>query len=110
MALRYIDPIRSEDPERFRSLWFDPGRDRAWRHLRSACRSPASILLPWIIVVALIAVGSISMTLYVIHARRTASPVLDFTLMRLPTLRASIIGGFLFRPRHRARCRSCCRC
>ena len=37
------------------------------------------------------------MTLYVIHARRTASPVLDFTLMRLPTLRASIIGGFLFR-------------
>src|SRR5436309_14154725 len=37
------------------------------------------------------------MTLYVIHARRTASPVLDFTLMRLPTMRASIIGGFLFR-------------
>jgi MFS family permease len=37
------------------------------------------------------------MTLYVIHARRTGSPVLDFSLMRLPTLRASIIGGFLFR-------------
>ena len=37
------------------------------------------------------------MTLYVIHARRTASPVLDFTLLRLPTMRASVIGGFLFR-------------
>ena len=37
------------------------------------------------------------MTLYVMHARRTGSPVLDFSLMRLPTLRASIIGGFLFR-------------
>src|SRR5258707_2228380 len=37
------------------------------------------------------------MTLYVIHAKRTASPVLDFTLLRLPTLRASIIGGFMFR-------------
>ncbi len=37
------------------------------------------------------------MTLYVIHARRTASPVLDFALLRLPTMRASIIGGFLFR-------------
>jgi MFS family permease len=37
------------------------------------------------------------MTLYVIHARRTASPVLDFSLLRLPTMRASIIGGFLFR-------------
>jgi MFS family permease len=54
-------------------------------------------LLPWTIVAALVAIGSISMTLYVIHGRRTASPVLDFTLMRLPTLRASIIGGFLFR-------------
>ena len=37
------------------------------------------------------------MTLYVIHARRTGSPVLDFSLLRLPTMRASIIGGFLFR-------------
>src|SRR5204862_6715870 len=54
-------------------------------------------LLPWTVVVALVAVGSISMTLYVLHARRTASPALDFTLLRLPTLRASVIGGFLFR-------------
>src|SRR6185503_4326481 len=54
-------------------------------------------LLPWPIVAGLVAVGTISMTLYVMHARRTGSPVLDFTLLRLPTLRASIIGGFLFR-------------
>src|SRR5256885_2823916 len=37
------------------------------------------------------------MTLYVMRGRRPASPVLDSTLMRLPTLRAGIIGGFLFR-------------
>jgi MFS family permease len=37
------------------------------------------------------------MTLYMIHARRTASPVLDFSLLRMPTMRAAIIGGFLFR-------------
>jgi MFS family permease len=37
------------------------------------------------------------MTLYVIHARRTGSPVLDFSLLNLPTLRAAILGGFLFR-------------
>src|SRR5207244_11823087 len=54
-------------------------------------------LLPWPIVAVLIGIGTISMTLYVIHARRTASPVLDFTLLGLPTLRASILGGFLFR-------------
>ncbi|MGB8397709.1 MFS transporter, partial [Bradyrhizobium sp.] len=54
-------------------------------------------LLPWTVVAALVGVGSISMTLYLIHARRTGSPVLDFALLRLPTMRASIIGGFLFR-------------
>jgi MFS family permease len=48
-------------------------------------------------VAALVGVGSISMTLYVIHARRTKSPVLDFSLLRMPTMRAAIIGGFLFR-------------
>ena len=46
---------------------------------------------------ALILGGSISMTLYVIHARRTGSPVLDFSLLNLPTLRAAIFGGFMFR-------------
>jgi MFS family permease len=96
MALRYIDPIRSEDPERF-DLY---GLILAGIGLGGIAfgLSVAGLnLLPWTVVVALIAVGSISMTLYVIHAKRTASPVLDFTLMRLPTLRASIIGGFLFR-------------
>ncbi|MGY4470404.1 hypothetical protein ACVWWK_006113 [Bradyrhizobium sp. LB9.1b] len=48
-------------------------------------------------IAALVVGGSISMTLYVIHARRTGSPVLDFSLLRLPTLRAAILGGFIFR-------------
>src|SRR6201747_3096787 len=87
MALRYIDPIRSEDPERF-DLY---GLILAGIGLGGIAfgLSVAGLnLLPWTIVVALIAVGSISITLYVIHAKRTASPVLDFSLMRLGALRA----------------------
>jgi EmrB/QacA subfamily drug resistance transporter len=53
--------------------------------------------LPTKIVVALIAAGAVSAVAYVIHAGRTPAPILDLSLLRLPTFRASIFGGFLFR-------------
>jgi EmrB/QacA subfamily drug resistance transporter len=96
MALRYIDPIRSEDPERF-DLYGLVLAGIGLGGIAFGLSVAGLNLLPWTVVVALIAIGSVSMTLYVIHAKRTMSPVLDFTLMRLPTLRASILGGFLFR-------------
>jgi EmrB/QacA subfamily drug resistance transporter len=96
MALRYIDPIRSENPERF-DLYGLVLAGIGLGGIAFGLSVAGLNLLPWTIVAALIAVGSISMTLYVIHARRTGSPVLDFSLLRLQTLRASIVGGFLFR-------------
>jgi EmrB/QacA subfamily drug resistance transporter len=96
MAMRYIDPIRSKDPERF-DLYGLVLAGIGVGGIAFGLSVAGLNLLPWTIVTALVAIGSISMTLYIIHARRTSSPVLDFTLLRLPTLRASIIGGFLFR-------------
>jgi EmrB/QacA subfamily drug resistance transporter len=96
MALRYIDPIRSEDPERF-DLYGLVLAGIGLGGIAFGLSVAGLNLLPWSVVAALVAIGAISMTLYVIHARRTASPVLDFALLRLPTMRATIIGGFLFR-------------
>ena len=96
LALKYIDPIRSENPERF-DLYGLVLAGIGLAGIAFGLSVAGLNLLPWTVVAGLIAVGSISMTLYVLHARRTGSPVLDFSLLRLPTLRASIIGGFMFR-------------
>ena len=96
MAMRHIDPIKSENLERF-DLYGLVLAGIGLAGIAFGLSVAGLNLLPWTIVIALVAIGTISMTLYLIHARRTASPVLDFTLLRLPTMRASIIGGFLFR-------------
>jgi MFS family permease len=96
MALKYIDPIRSENPERF-DLYGLVLAGIGLAGIAFGLSVAGLNLLPWTVIAGLVAIGSISMGLYVIHARKTGSPVLDFTLLRLPTLRASIFGGFLFR-------------
>ena len=96
MALKYIDPIRSVDPERF-DLYGLVLAGIGLGGIAFGLSVAGLNLLPWSVVVALIGTGSISMTLYVIHSRRTGSPVLDFSLLRLATMRSSIVGGFLFR-------------
>jgi MFS family permease len=53
--------------------------------------------LPAGVVVALIVGGATSSFAYVLHARRVSAPVLDLSLLQLPTLRASVVGGSLFR-------------
>jgi EmrB/QacA subfamily drug resistance transporter len=96
MAMRYIDPIKSENPERFDLYGLVPA-GVGLGGIAFGLSIAGLNLLPWTLVVALVAIGTVSMTLYVMHARRSASPVLDFSLLRLPTMRASIIGGFMFR-------------
>jgi EmrB/QacA subfamily drug resistance transporter len=53
--------------------------------------------LPTGIVAALLGTGAVATVLYVIHAGRTPAPILDLNLLKLPTFRASVGGGFLFR-------------
>jgi len=53
--------------------------------------------LPTSVVATLLTVGTVAAVTYVVHAKRTAAPILDLGLLKLPTFRASIYGGFLFR-------------
>jgi hypothetical protein len=54
-------------------------------------------VLPDALVAALLAVGVISLCLYVLHARVHAYPIIDLGLLRIPTFAAATIGGSLFR-------------
>ncbi len=53
--------------------------------------------LPLPVVLALIAVGAVATYAYVLHARRTPAPVLDLSLLAIPTMRAAVLGGFIYR-------------
>jgi EmrB/QacA subfamily drug resistance transporter len=53
--------------------------------------------LPTPAVIALILLGAVAAYAYVLHARRTPAPVLDLSLLSLPTMRAAVVGGFIYR-------------
>jgi EmrB/QacA subfamily drug resistance transporter len=53
--------------------------------------------VPGWVAAALVAGGAASTALYLVRSRGMAAPVIDFTLFRLPTFRAGVAGGFLFR-------------
>jgi EmrB/QacA subfamily drug resistance transporter len=54
-------------------------------------------LIPEEVSLGCVVVGTISVILYVFHARRIPHPVLQLGLLKVPTFRASVLGGSLFR-------------
>jgi EmrB/QacA subfamily drug resistance transporter len=53
--------------------------------------------VPLSLTLGLLAFGMLLMTLYMRHANRAEHPVIDLSLMKIPTYAAATIGGFLFR-------------
>ncbi len=96
LVTRYIEDVRAETPEPFDLGGFLLS-GLAVAGLTFGLSVAGFDLVPWQIVVALIAGGALALVLYLLRARRTPAPVLDFSLLRLPTFRASFVGGFLFR-------------
>jgi EmrB/QacA subfamily drug resistance transporter len=54
-------------------------------------------LIPAEISTGCVVIGAACLVLYVFHARRTPYPVLHLGLLKIPTFRISVVGGFLFR-------------
>jgi EmrB/QacA subfamily drug resistance transporter len=54
-------------------------------------------LVPPGVTLSLLAAGALAVALYVHHARRTPHALIDLALLEVPTFRASVMGGFLFR-------------
>ena len=96
MASRFIPNIRVERPDPFDLLGFLLS-GCAIAGLAFGLSAMGLEFLPTSVVASLLCGGAISAVAYLIHARRTPAPILDLNLFRLPTFRASIFGGFLFR-------------
>jgi EmrB/QacA subfamily drug resistance transporter len=95
LAARFIENTR-ETPRRLDALGFIyVGVGLAG--LMFGFESLGRGLLPTEAVVTLLALGAVSIALYVIHARRTPHRILDLTLFHLRVFRVAITGGLLFR-------------
>ena len=96
MASRFIPNISIERPDPFDFVGFVLA-GCAIAGLAFGLSAMGLEFLPTSVVASLLCGGAISAGAYLIHARRTPAPILDLNLFRLPTFRASIFGGFLFR-------------
>ena len=96
LASRFIPDIRTEYPYPFDLAGFILS-GVAIGGLAFGLSVAGLEFLPNSVVAALLGVGAISGVAYVIYARRAPAPILDLRLLKLPTFRASIFGGFMFR-------------
>jgi len=96
LALRYIEDVRIalRDPFDLTGMVLAA---ISVAGLAFGCSVLGVGVVPWPLAASLIAIGAIAFAFYLRHARKVPAPVLDFSLLALPTFRASLIGGFLFR-------------
>jgi EmrB/QacA subfamily drug resistance transporter len=96
LASRFIPNIRVERPDPFDYVGFVLS-GCAIAGLAFGLSAMGLEFLPTVVVASLLCGGAICALAYLIHAKTTPTPILDLNLFRLPTFRASIFGGFLFR-------------
>ena len=96
LATIFIEDVRAETPDPFDPL----GMLLAGLGIGGLAFGGSVLgldFLPLPVVLALIAGGAVATYAYVLHARRTPAPVLDLSLLQIPTMRAAVVGGFIYR-------------
>ncbi len=96
MATRYIPDVHAERPAPFDFVGFVLS-GLGIGGLAFGLSVMGLEFLPVGVVAALLGVGAASAAAYVVYAKHKAAPILDLRLLKLPTFRASIFGGFMFR-------------
>jgi EmrB/QacA subfamily drug resistance transporter len=96
LATRYMPDVRAERPAPFDYVGFVLS-GLGIGGLAFGLSVMGLEFLPAGVVAALLGVGAASAAAYVVYARHKAAPILDLRLLKLPTFRASIFGGFMFR-------------
>lgn len=92
----FIPNVRGEERTRFDILGFlliGPGL----AILITGATMVGMALVPTPVTIGLISVGAALVGLYIPHALRSPSPILELRLLTFPSFRYATIGGFLFR-------------
>jgi EmrB/QacA subfamily drug resistance transporter len=96
LATLYIPDVRAE--ERVHFDWF--GFALAGVGLATFMAGSTTLglgVLPPVAVATLLGVGVLVLAGYLAHARRAPRPIVDLSLLSIPTFRVSLLGGMLFR-------------
>jgi EmrB/QacA subfamily drug resistance transporter len=96
LVTRYIENVRAEAREGFDAVGMVLS-GTAVAGLTFGLSVAGFEIVPWPVVAAILLTGAVAMALYIAYARRVPAPILDFSLLKLPTFRASLVGGFMFR-------------
>jgi MFS family permease len=96
LATRYIEDVRAEllDPIDLPGLVLS---GIAVAGLAFGLSVAGLDLVPWPLVLTLVTIGALAAVAYARRARSTPAPALDFSLLKLDTFRANVVGGSLFR-------------
>ena len=96
MAMRFVPNIKEDDTPPLDTIGFLLS-GFGFALLMLGFASGGRHMIPAEISAGCVIVGAICLVLYVLHAKRTPYPVLQLGLLKIPTFRISVVGGFLFR-------------